>query len=353
MQSSVHPASMRDVARLAGVSHQTVSRVLNNHPSLRESTRQRVLAAIDELQYRPNRAARTLATSKSRLIGLLVAEAGSYFGPNSSIRAIQDAARDAGYAVTTANLESTVEEQIVHTLDQLLAQAVEGIVVISPQTCVLDAVAAHAPTVPFVTMQASEEGSSGILWREQFGAARQATRYLVRLGHARIAHVSGPRAWMEAEARLAGYRAEMEAHSLVAAEPVVGDWTPDSGYLAGRHLLGHHPTAVFCSNDQMALGVMHALHDAGVRVPGEVSVIGFDDIPEAAHFLPPLTTMRQDFTRLGQRSLAALIGAIERSGSGAAPAGIVDIASSLEPGEPVTVEPQLVVRASTAPPQSL
>jgi DNA-binding LacI/PurR family transcriptional regulator len=330
-------SSMRDVARLAGVSHQTVSRVLNEHPSVRDSTRQRVLVAIDELQYRPNRAARALVTRRSRLIGLLIAKAGSHYGPVSSVRAIQNAARDAGYAVTTANLESTGHHQIVRTVDQLLAQGVEGIVVIAPQTRVLDAVASEAWSVPFVTMQASNEGRDGPLWWEQFAAARRATGYLIELGHTRIRHVAGPSSWMEAQARLAGYRAQMKEKGLTPAEPAVGDWTSDSGYEAGRRLIAEGGfTAVFSSNDQMALGLIHALHDAGFDVPHQISVIGFDDIPEARHFHPPLTTMRQDFDELGKRSITTLIHAIEHPGAHT-------------PACTYRVEPRLVPRASTAP----
>ena len=327
--------SMRDVARIAGVSHQTVSRVINHHPSIRESTKQRVLAVMDELQYRPNRAARALVTSRSNTIGVLAASAASLYGPASSISAIEDAARDAGYYVTVAHLGSLDHEDIVAAIDHLMAQAVEGVVVVAPQAPVLEAISAVSIGVPYVTMQTAGVLEGHELSVDQIAGARKATRHLIDLGHRRIVHLAGPQDWLEARARMKGFFDELDSAGLARTEAVLGDWTADFGYAAGRELLADRGvTAVFSSNDQMALGVLHAIRDAGLEVPGDISVVGFDDIPEAAHFWPPLTTVRQDFGELGRRCIALLLADIDGVTS---PVGEV-------------VQPQLIVRASTAHP---
>jgi DNA-binding LacI/PurR family transcriptional regulator len=323
---------MRDVARLAGVSHQTVSRVLNDSPSIRPETRDRVLDAMGRLQYRPNRAARMLVTSRSRTIGVLFSNH-MHFGPSSSIVAIEAAARAAGYSVVTANLPSTDTATIDEALDHLLDQAVEGLVVIAPQTRVAAAISSLAIGVPYVTLQ-SEGDESHSLSVDQIAGARLATRHLLGLGHRRIVHVAGPQDWSEAEARLRGFSAELAAWDVPLGEPLFGDWTADSGYRAGREILIRGGvTAVFSSNDQMALGVLHAAREAGLECPRDLSVVGFDDMPESRHFSPPLTTVRQDFEELGRRGVALLLGRLDAG-----------------EGYRGTIVPELIVRASTAPP---
>ncbi|TFB47251.1 LacI family DNA-binding transcriptional regulator [Cryobacterium tagatosivorans] len=326
--------SIRDVARLAGVSHQTVSRVLNNHPSIRESTRARVLQVMEELQYRPNRAARALSKGRSRTIGVLSASSEQY-GPASSIAAIQNAARDAGYYVNTANLASGDRESIEAALNHLMLQAVEGIVVIAPQVRVFDALEQMSIDVPYVTLQSTGRQSDHALSVDQIAGARLATRHLIDLGHRNIYHLAGPQDWIEAEARMRGFLDEMGARDVPTTAPILGDWTADFGYHAGRELLRMRDfTAIFSSNDQMALGLIHAAREAGLDVPRDLSIVGFDDIPEAAHFWPPLTTVRQDFAELGRRCIALLLSSLGGEAE----------------GYPGTIVPELIVRSSTAPP---
>lgn len=326
--------SIRDVARLAGVSHQTVSRVLNNHPSIRDSTKARVQQVMDDLQYRPNRAARALSRGTSRTLGVLSASSSQY-GPASSIAAIQDAAREAGYYVNTANLTSDDPESIEAALDHLLSQSVEGIVVIAPQLRVFDVLAQLSITVPYVALQSTGRLTDHGLSVDQIAGARQATRHLIDLGHRSIYHLAGPQDWIEAEARMRGFLDEMGAMDVPTTAPILGDWTADFGYYAGRELLRVRDfTAIFTANDQMALGVMHAIRDAGLDIPNDVSVVGFDDIPEAAHFWPPLTTVRQDFAELGRRCIALLL---------------EDISVGVEDGRGAII-PELIVRSSTGPP---
>ena len=326
--------SIRDVARLAGVSHQTVSRVLNNHPSIRPETKQRVLDVMAELQYKPNRAARALVTSRSRTIGILSASSTQY-GPASSIAAIVEAARAAGYWVSTANIDTADPGSISDGLAHLAAQGIEGLVVIAPQVRVFDTLAKLSIDVPYVSLQSTGRDPDHALSVDQIAGARMATRHLIELGHRGIYHLAGPQDWIEAEARMRGFLDEMSSQDVPTTAPILGDWTAQFGYYVGRELLTVRDfTAIFASNDQMALGLMHAVRDSGLEIPRDISIIGFDDIPEAPHFWPPLTTVRQDFAELGRRCVALLLGDL-------------DPAAADYHG---TIVPELIIRGSTGAP---
>jgi DNA-binding LacI/PurR family transcriptional regulator len=324
--------SIRDVARLAGVSHQTVSRVLNDHPSIREATKARVTAVMEEIQYRPNRAARMLVTRHSRTIGVLSAPSAQY-GPANAIAAIEDAAREAGYYVNTANLAAVDPESISGALRHLMDQAIEGLVVIAPQVRVFDVLARMSIDVPYVSLQSTGHAEHRALSVDQIAGARMATRHLVELGHREILHIAGPQDWIEAEARMRGFLDEIDSADLNTNPPILGDWTADFGYRAGRELLRTHDfSAVFAANDHMALGLLHAFREAGLDIPRDVSVVGFDDIPDAQHFWPPLTTICQDYGEIGRRAVEVLLA--EMSGD----AVVTDRGQIL---------PELVVRGST------
>ncbi|WP_424980845.1 LacI family DNA-binding transcriptional regulator [Microbacterium sp. S308A+] len=299
--------SIRDVARLAGVSHQTVSRVLNEHPSIRPETKARVLDAIAVLDYRPNVAARALATSRSSTLGILSSTTGE-FGPTSSIAGIENAARAAGYAVSTLNLPDTTPEAIGAAVRQLIREHVDGIVVLAPQVRVFNVLRGLAVSVPVVSLQTAS-GSDGVtLSADQVAGARMITEYLIRLGHTDILHIAGPQDWIEAESRMRGYLDALRDADLPTFPPIRGDWTADFGYFAGTELARRRDfTAVFAANDVMAIGLMHGFRDAGIRVPADVSVVGFDDVPVAAHVAPPLTTVHQDFPELGRRAVEILL----------------------------------------------
>ncbi len=345
--------SIRDVARLAGVSHQTVSRVLNGHPSIRDVTKSRVLAAMDELKFRPSRAARMLSMRRSETIGVLAAAVGSHYGPASSVSAVEDAARERGFYATVAHLASVAPSAISAAIEDLLSQEVEGIVIVAPRTSVLSHLAALSMNVPIIAAQGEQRGAGGIPVAsvDQESGVRMLLGYLLSQGHRRILHVAGPPDWNDAQSRLRAYKAELQAAGLEWSPPLYGDWTADSGYEIGRALVGDIRredggatlpfSAVFSSNDQMALGLIHAFREAGLDVPRDVSIVGFDDIPESAHFWPPLTTVRQDFSELGKRCVSVLIDAIRRSGHPLAP----DAAAGVSP----VVEPRLIIRASVAP----
>ncbi|HSZ42147.1 MAG TPA: LacI family DNA-binding transcriptional regulator [Trebonia sp.] len=352
-------ASIRDVARLAGVSHQTVSRVLNGHPSVREDTRTRVLVAIDELQFRPSRAARMLSTQRSETIGVLAAAVGSHYGPASSVSAVEDAAREQGFYATVAHLVSVSPDSITAAVEDLLGQDVEGIVIVAPRTAVLSHLASLPLTVPIVAAQGEQRDAGGIPVAsvDQPVGVSMIMRYLIGQGHSRILHVAGPPDWNDAQTRLRAYETQLRAAGLPTLPPVFGDWTANSGYQVGREVLrdlvpGQDFTAVFSSNDQMALGLIHAFREAGLDVPRDVSVAGFDDIPESAHFWPPLTTVRQDFAELGKRCVDMLVDTIH--GTGGVRTGGKDGAArrravvGLGETPPPVVAPQLIVRDSVA-----
>jgi DNA-binding LacI/PurR family transcriptional regulator len=299
---------------------------------------------MDELQYRPNRAARALVKGRSRTIGVLSASSSEY-GPASSIAAIQDAARAEGYYVSTANLNSVDRESIADAINHLMYLAVEGIVVIAPQVRVFDALEEMSLDVPLVTLQSTGRLGGRALSVDQIAGARLATRHLIELGHRHIYHLAGPQDWIEAEARMRGFLEEMGAMDVPTTAPILGDWTADFGFFAGRELLRMRDfTAIFSSNDQMALGLMHAIREAGLDVPRDISIVGFDDIPEAAHFWPPLTTVRQDFPELGRRCIELLLGDLGGAGYGNGDGGRAGTA------DPRIIQPELIVRASTAPP---
>ncbi|MBO0806491.1 MAG: LacI family DNA-binding transcriptional regulator [Nocardiopsaceae bacterium] len=372
------PASIRDVARVAGVSHQTVSRVLNGHPSVREDTKARVLAAMSQLRFRPSRAARMLSTRRSETIGVLAAAVGSHYGPASSVSAVEDAARERGFYATVAHLASVSPSAITAAVEDLLGQDVEGIAIVAPRTAVLSHLASLPLTVPIVAAQGEQRDAGGIpvVSVDQQAGVAMVMRHLLSRGHRRILHLAGPPDWNDAQSRHRAYEAELAAAGLPVLDSVFGDWTADSGYRVGRDLLsragsgapaaGRDFTAVFSANDQMALGLIHALREAGLDVPGDVSVAGFDDIPESAHFWPPLTTVRQDFASLGQRCVATLIDAIDAvitgpaavTGSGSilnapasSPAPSVSPAVTASPAAPaVTASPAAAAPASAASP---
>ncbi len=332
---NVRAPNIRDVARLAGVSYQTVSRVLNEHPSIRESTKQRVLDVIREIGYRPNQAARALVTSRSRTIGVLTSQ-NVHYGPSTSVTAIEHAARDAGYRITVTSLASSEAPSIRTALDQLQMQAVEAIVVIAPQVRVLEAIHELDITVPYVTLQNADPHRDHGMSIDQVAGGRMATQHLIDLGHTEIMHLSGPQDWIEAEARMQGYLDAINARDLRTRAPILGDWTAHFGYYAGLELLRFRDfTALFAGNDQMALGFIHACWDSGLSVPGDISVVGFDDIPEAAHFYPPLTTVRQNFAEIGRRAVALLLSELQGG-----------------PTEYAPITPELVVRRSSAPPRT-
>lgn len=328
--------SMTDVAAHIGVSHQTVSRVLNAPDTVAPRTRERVEAAIAELGYRRNSAARALVTRRTRVIG--VASSGqARFGPANMTIAIEEAARDAGYATTLMVLRDGAADSVDSALEHFLAVGVDGLVVIGAQTHIAEAARALAHRLPVVLIAAGMRPSAGehvVAVDQELGASR-ATRHLLDLGHRDVLHIAGPQSWFDARARIAGWRREMRAAGIADPPLSPGGWDAQDGVEVARRLIdeGRLPTAIFAANDQLALGVMHAAREHGLRVPEDLSVVGFDDVEGAQFFAPPLTTVRQPFADVGHRSIDVLLGALDG-----------------EPDEPIDLPPELLVRGSTAPP---
>ncbi|SNU01005.1 transcriptional regulator, LacI family [Ruaniaceae bacterium KH17] len=320
--------SIYDVAERAGVSHQTVSRVLNGRSNVRESTRDKVLSAMSEIGYTPSTVARALATSRTRRIGVIV-DLPTYYGPNSTLWGVSQAARQAGYTVASAADDD--DASFVERYRQLRAQNVDALCVIAPRYTRADV---HEVDVPMILVEA--EPQLGILTAavDQYAGALLAVDHLLELGHTKIVHVAGFQDWADGRVRSRAY-ADRMAEVGLTPYVVVGDWSADFGYELGlRADFPGQATAIFAGNDQMAQGLIHGLHTRGIRVPEDISMVGFDDIPEARHFIPPLTTVRQDFHALGTSAVRSLIRMIE---------------GEAEPRMEF-ITPELIVRESTAPP---
>lgn len=326
---------MQDVAKLAGVSAQTVSRVLRDHSNVSDSTRDKVMSAVDQLGYRRNRAASMLSSGRSRTIGAVMWSTVQYSGVLIS-HGMEQAAREAGYTVSTVSVTSLTAHALETALATLIEQAVEGIVLAIPVTEPDPRVADLLKRVPSVSIDGAVSSTTEMVTVDQEMVGRLATQHLLDLGHETVWHVSGHDSWNEASLRSQGWQATLAAAGRAAPPQLHGDWTPESGYKTGQ-LLARIPdvTAVFVSSDEMAFGVIRALQDAGLSVPEDVSVIGVDDISLAAYCRPALTTVAQPLLRVGSSAVQHLIGQIA--------------------GEPVSGDallPELMERASTAAPRT-
>ncbi|MDW4571933.1 LacI family DNA-binding transcriptional regulator [Microbacterium sp. M3] len=318
---------VREVARAAGVSTQTVSRVLNEHPNIRPETRQRVLQAISDLGYRVNNAARALGTRTTRTLGVIASDA-TLYGPAVGIAALEAAARDAGRWIATAYADASAEASVRDAADRLLAQGVDGLVVLAPHAATLAALTGAHPGIAIAALHAGPGAE-----RQEEGAAL-AVSHLVELGHRCIGRVAGPEEWLEARSRETGTLRALAAAGLEPGPRWGGDWTAGAGARLAAEVAAavrtpDGPTAVAVANDQMALGLIAGLREAGLDVPGEVSVVGFDDNPDAAYYRPALTTVGLDLEGEARRAVAAVLGETAEQAA----------------------SPQLVVRASTARPR--
>lgn len=326
--------SMADVAQTAGVSAQTVSRALRGSPNVNPETRKRVLAAVEQLGYRFNNAARVLSSGRSHTIGLVLLQSGGYYSRAAVTAGVEAAAGEAGYAVSIVTIASLDARQMERSLSKLADQGVDSIVIAVPLISVTQKMEDITRDIPTVTLDGSRTASARVLGIDQKEAGRIATQHLLDLGHRQVWHVSGPDEWIEARQRRQGWQECLAAAGIEAPPPLEGDWSPDSGYQQGQ-ILAQIPdvTAVFAASDEMAFGVIRALRERGRSVPDDVSIVGVDDIALAAYCCPPLTTVRQDFYRSGAAAVALLLGADAGADESVAAAS-------------------LSVRASTAPPRS-
>lgn len=333
--SSYKQPTLADVARASGVSHQTVSRVVNNHPSVAEKTRQRVLESIHALSYRPNRTAKGLVTNRSGVIGV-ISFGNNYFGPGQMFTEIERTVRERGYGLALQIIDAPSAQQLQAAIDDLASHSVDGIVVNAPSVD-LDPtqILSLKRPLPVVLTDVPRHAKLPSVVLDQNEGLRLATQHLIDLGHRRIAEISGPLHWYSAVERHEAWVATMRKAGLIPGPSSVGDWTALSGYRAGQKILATAEpfTGLVVANDQMALGALRALREHNLKVPDDVSVIGFDDIPEASFFEPPLTTVRQDFVAMGQQSVDYLLSLIQQPKT---------------PHHQRTLYPKLIERLSTA-----
>jgi DNA-binding LacI/PurR family transcriptional regulator len=333
---------MTDVARRAGVSQKTVSRVVNDEPHVAAAIRARVQAAITEMGFRPNAAARALVTRRNQRIGM-VTMGTSLYGPASILEGVDSALRGSGYYLSVARTQGNEVADLQAAIDELVTQDIAGLVLSEP----IDLghpelrIPGGLPVLSFGS-PADDSPTPGsrpdelVLGADERSGALSATEHLLALGHRTVHHVAGTSGWAATARRIAGWRGALK--DAGAAEPPVvhGDWTPRSGYEAATELLHHGGvTAIFAANDQMAIGAIRAVERAGLRVPQDVSVVGFDDAPEAEFLSTPLTTVRQDFAEVTRLAVHRLVRTIE----------------GRPPAERHRLVPaQLVIRESAAPP---
>lgn len=337
MRPASRRPSLKDVAREAGVSYQTVSRVVNGGGRVSVATRDRVLGVIAELGYRRNDVARALVTSRSRVIGV-IADASPKFGPVSTLAAVESAARDAGYTALVSTMSYPDPELVGQAFQGFAERGVEGIVVIAPRVSLAHVAQEVRAAIPTVMLSPGETSHPGItvFYEDQGLGARLATRHLIELGHREVAHLAGSQDWLDGQVRLRGWQAELRAHALPAPAVQYGDWSGDSAYRIGELMCDEGlPSSIFIASDLMALGFLRALYERGVRVPADISVVGFDDNEFAPQVFPPLTTVRQSFATVGSRCMEILLGLIDGRDVDTTPA-----------------VPELVVRSSAAAPRS-
>jgi DNA-binding LacI/PurR family transcriptional regulator len=323
-----------DVAELSGVSYQTVSRVINNHPYVSEDTRKKVQAAIDELDYRPSKAAINLRAKSSKTIAVIVYGAW-FYGPIQTALNVELAAKTSGFDVIVSNITET-QRQFKESLQNVKDWSVDGIVIILPLHGLPQAeIKAICGDIPFVQIgtYASRKFPS-VNFDDSFGAV-QLMEHLISLGHRKFCEISGPLTWHSTQIRHQAYIGLCKKYGIEAPLHIEGNWTTPGGYQATRRLVqqAHSFSAIIAGNDSMALGAYRALQQAGLSVPNDVSLVGFDDIPEAAYFSPPLTTVQQNYIELGNLGLNYLIELMD---------------SPEMPAEQKLIRPKLILRESTA-----
>ena len=334
-------STIKDVAAQAGVSYQTVSRVVNNSPDVRLETRDRVLAAIAELGYRPNAAARTMGGGRTMTLGCIAPNLVDYTFA-SILDGVQAEARSLGYQTFTGSAPTV--DDVQDLLEEMQERQVDGFLMLNPQVDgrfhhILPLIEKGVPAVYLMNTPANAPVST-VSGDDKYGGCA-GTSYLLSLGHRHIVTIAGPNNEEGTHQRLQGYRHAFAEAGIAVNESLIlqGDWSPESGYQTVQNLLGQGKsfTAVFTQNDKMALGAMQALRQTGLSVPNDVSVMGYDDMPLSAYFYPPLTTMAQPMDEIGRHASRLLIEHIENPDRAI---------------EHIKIKPTLVERASCAPPKS-
>lgn len=321
--SGTHRASMTDVAAKAGVSHQTVSRVINNSPNVSEATRARVQKVIHELNYRPSNSARALATQHTKTIGF-IAGGVNYYGPISTMGAIESVAREHGFYLSVAILDEReyTPEAFESVADSFLGQGVEAFVFLAPTEPMVRAVLSASITQPCVILTSLPEpaltalraqrqsGDVRVVSINQYSAALSVVDYLNEEGHRSCVFFAGPRQWTDAQVREKAWKDRSASLGWNSQVLHLNTWDASEAYEAALKRFGQKrelPTAIVTSNDLQAFGVCKALSELGIHVPADVSVVGFDDMPGSDFHTPSLTTVRPDFDAVGRRAMVELL----------------------------------------------
>ncbi|MDN0089397.1 LacI family DNA-binding transcriptional regulator [Yersinia nurmii] len=329
--------TLDDVAHYAGVSYQTVSRVLNQAPNVSDKTRAKIEQAMIALHYVPNRVAQQLAGKNSCTLGLVTTNL-SLHAPSQIASAIKIKARQLGFSVVIAMIDHFDEQACQRAVNELLAQRVEGILINAPLTQQQSAEITHQCTkVPVIFLDVDPQSTAHSVVFDPFQGARQGAEHLLALGHQKIILIAGPKDTISSQLRYQGWLTTLALSGLKPQKVFYGDWSAHSGYLCAKSLLqsGTSFTAILVASDQMALGVLRALQEQGLSIPKDVSIVGYDDTDDSAYFHPPLTTVRQDFRQLGEKSLQQLVARL-RTNHDTQPNALL-------------LSPELVLRQTTAP----
>jgi LacI family transcriptional regulator len=334
--------TIKQVAKEAGVSTQTVSRVINNRPDVAPETRRRVLQVIDRLGYRPSNIARSLIQGRSYTLGV-VGYGLEYFGPSRTLSGIERQANELGYSLLLSLIRQPEKNDVEQILLELLSRYVDGIVWAVPEIGNnRDWTQQEIPqlSVPIVFLSTQPRPNQSVVAVDNRSGGRMATQHLLDQGYQNIGLITGPLDWWEACQRQLGWQDALQEVTTEDNLVVEGEWTAESGERGLRQLLEQRPDidAVFVCNDQMALGALQTARQMGVRVPEDLALVGFDDIPESAYFYPPLSTVRQDMVELGRRAVRELGRMIEASQQG----------SAVVAPKAILLQPQLIIRESSA-----
>ncbi len=309
--SDEHRVTIREIARMCGVSVQTVSRVINRRPDVAPETRAAVEAAIAKTGFQPNAVARSLVQRRSYTLGVIAAGL-PYFGVAQTLNGITAESEAQGYGLLLKEIPDGNLPNLAPVVEFLMARRVEGIVFAAPDLGEsLTSLRARLPigVPPMVFLKSEPSRAFTTILIDNYGGARAATEHLIALGRRRIGHLAGPLDWHEARDREQAWRDVLREAGLKPGPLAQGSWTSESGAEAFARMLDEDPTmdAVFSGNDQMALGAMHVMHARGISIPDKIAVVGFDGLEEAAWFTPPLTTIRQPLGELGQMAVREVL----------------------------------------------